>query len=113
MRSFKGLFMLIITNLLVFLTLAISGSILINFVLPAFGIDLRGSVATYQFAWAMVFGFGGAFISLWMSKPMAKRMYKMQQVTNPSTPKEHLVFNTVKELSQRAASDAGSMGLLG
>ncbi|WP_167631881.1 protease HtpX [Mariprofundus ferrooxydans] len=102
MRSFKGLFMLIITNLLVFLTLAISGSILINFVLPAFGIDLRGSVATYQFAWAMVFGFGGAFISLWMSKPMAKRMYKMQQVTNPSTPKEHLVFNTVKELSQRA-----------
>jgi len=102
MRSFKGLFMLIITNLLVFLTLAISGTILINFVLPAFGIDLRGSVATYQFAWAMVFGFGGAFISLWMSKPMAKRMYKMQQVTDPSTPKERLVYNTVKELSQKA-----------
>jgi len=102
MRSFKGLFMLIITNLLVFLTLAISGTILINFVLPAFGIDLRGSVATYQFAWAMVFGFGGAFISLWMSKPMAKRMYKMQQVTSPTTPKEYLVYNTVKELSQKA-----------
>ncbi|MDQ6992506.1 MAG: protease HtpX [Mariprofundus sp.] len=102
MRSFKGLFMLIITNLLVFLTLAISGSILINFVLPAFGIDLRGSVATYQFAWAMVFGFGGAFISLWMSKPMAKRMYKMQQITEPTTEKERLVYNTVKELSQTA-----------
>ncbi|PIP03047.1 MAG: protease HtpX [Zetaproteobacteria bacterium CG12_big_fil_rev_8_21_14_0_65_54_13] len=102
MRSFKGLFMLIITNLLVFLTLAISGTILINFVLPAFGIDLRGSVATYQFAWAMVFGFGGAFISLWMSKSMAKRMYKMQQVTDPTTPKERLVYNTVRELSQKA-----------
>jgi len=102
MRSFKGLFMLIITNLLVFATLAISGSILINFVLPMFGIDLRGNVATYQFAWAMVFGFGGAFISLWMSKPMAKRMYKMQQVTNPTTEKEKLVYDTVQELAQQA-----------
>ena len=102
MRSFKGLFMLIVANLLVFLTLAISGTILINFVLPHFGIDLRHSVATYQFAWAMVFGFGGAFISLWMSKPMARRMYKMQQVTEPSTPKERLVYNTVREISQRA-----------
>jgi len=102
MRSFKGIFMLIVTNLLVFLTLAISGSILINFVLPMFGIDLRGSVATYQFAWAMVFGFGGAFISLWMSKWMAKRMYKMQQVTNPGTDKERLVYNTVQELAQQA-----------
>jgi heat shock protein HtpX len=101
MRSFKGLFMLIITNLLVFLTLAISGSIIINFILPAFGIDMRGSFATSQFAWAMVFGFGGAFVSLWMSKPMAKRMYRMQQVINPTTPKERLVYNTVQELAAR------------
>ncbi|MDQ6988189.1 MAG: protease HtpX [Mariprofundaceae bacterium] len=101
MRGFKGIFMLIVTNLLVFLTLIISGGILINFVLPAFGIDMRGSFASYQFAWAMVFGFGGAFISLLMSKPMAKRMYKMQQVTEPSTAKEKLVYNTVRELAER------------
>ncbi len=101
MRSFKGIFMLIITNLLVFLTLVISGNIIINFILPAFGIDMRGSFASSQFAWAMVFGFGGAFISLWMSKPMAKRMYKMQQVINPTTEKERLVYNTVKELAER------------
>jgi len=94
MRSFKGIFLLIITNLLVFLTLIISGNILIHFVLPAFGVDMRGSFASYQFAWAMVFGFGGAFISLLMSKPMVKRMYKMQQVTQPSTPKERLVYET-------------------
>jgi len=101
MRAFKGIFMLILTNLLVFLTLIISGNILIHFVLPAFGIDLRGSITSMQFGWAMVFGFGGAFISLLLSKPMAKRMYKMQQVTEPSTPKEKLVFNTVQELAQR------------
>jgi len=101
MRGFKGIFMLILTNLLVFLTLIISGNILINFVLPAFGIDFRGSFTSYQFAWAMVFGFGGAFISLLLSKPMAKRMYKMQQVTEPSTPKEKLVYNTVRDLAKR------------
>jgi len=101
MRSLKGIFLLIITNLLVFLTLIISGNILIHFVLPAFGIDMRGTFASYQLAWAMVFGFGGAFISLWMSKPMAKRMYKMQQVESPSTPKERLVYDTVRELAER------------
>jgi len=102
MRGFKGIMLLILTNLLVFFTLIISGNILIHVVLPMFGIDLRGSFASYQFAWAMVFGFGGAFISLWMSKPMAKRMYRMQQVTSPSTPKEKLVYDTVAQLSQRA-----------
>jgi len=101
MRAFKGIFMLILTNLLVFLTLIISGNILIAFVLPAFGIDLRGSITSMQFAWAMVFGFGGAFISLLLSKPLAKRMYKMQQVTTPRTPKERLVYSTVQELARR------------
>jgi len=101
MRSFKGIFLLIIANLLIFTTLSISGTILINFILPAFGIDLRGSLAGMDFAWAMVFGFGGAFISLWMSKPMIKRSMQMQQVIHPATNKERVVFNTVQELAQR------------
>lgn len=101
MRSFKGIALLVITNLLIFLTLAISGNIIIYFILPAFGIDVRGSVATSQFAWAMVFGFGGAFISLFLSKYMAKRGMRMQQVTEPKTAKEAIVFNTVKELAAR------------
>jgi len=101
MRSLKGIGLLIITNLLIMFTLIISGNILINFVLPQFGIDLRGSVATHEFAWALVFGFGGAFISLFMSKWLAKRGMKMQQITTPSTPKEKIVFDTVKQLAER------------
>jgi len=101
MQWFKGIFLLIITNLLIFFTLAITGTILIDFVLPKFGIDVRDSVATYEFAWAMVFGFGGAFISLFMSKWLAKRGMRMQQITTPSTAKEKVVFNTVNELSKR------------
>jgi len=102
MRWFKGIFLLIVANLLIFFTLAVTGTILINFVLPQFGIDLRGSVYTYDFAWAMVFGFGGAFISLWLSKFLVKRSYKMQQVIQPSTAKEKLVFESVQELSRRS-----------
>lgn len=100
MRGLKGIFLLIITNVLIFATLAITGTILIEVVLPNFGIDLRGSVTTFDFAWAMVFGFGGAFISLFMSKFLAKRGMRMQQITSPSTPKEKVVYNTVAELAQ-------------
>lgn len=101
MRWFKGVFLLIIANLLIFFTLAITGTILIQFVLPAFGIDLRGSIASQDFAWAMVFGFGGAFISLWLSKFIAKRGMRMQQVVQPATPKEKLVFEAVQDLARR------------
>lgn len=101
MRWFKGVFLLIAANLLIFFTLAITGTILIQFVLPAFGIDLRGSIASQDFAWAMVFGFGGAFVSLWLSKFIAKRGMQMQQVVQPSTPKEKLVFETVQQLARR------------
>jgi len=101
MKAFKGIGLLIITNLLVMFTLIISGTILINFILPMFGIDLRDSFASMNFAWSLVFGFGGAFISLFMSKWLAKRGMKMQQVTNPSTAKEKLVFETVQALAQR------------
>ena len=101
MRWFKGIFLLIIANVLIFFTLAVTGNILIQVVLPSFGIDLRGSIATHEFAWAMIFGFGGAFISLFMSKFLAKRGMRMQQVTQPSTPKEKIVYETVRELAQR------------
>lgn len=101
MRWLKGISLLIIANILIFFTLAVTGTVLIQVVLPAFGIDLRGTVATYEFAWAMIFGFGGAFIALFMSKWLAKRGMRMQQVTHPSTPKEKLVYETVREIAQR------------
>jgi len=102
MRALKGIFLLIVANFLIFFTLVISGTILINFVLPSFGIDLRGSLNTMDFAWAMIFGFGGAFISLLFSKTFARRLYRMQRVEQPATAKERLVFDTVQELARRA-----------
>jgi heat shock protein HtpX len=101
MRSFKGIAMLIIANILIMVTLAISANILIYFILPMFGIDVSNTFEARQLTFAAVFGFGGAFISLWMSKWLAKRGQKMQQVVNPSTAKEKLVYETVQALAER------------
>ena len=101
MKSLKGIGLLIITNILIMVTLGISANILVYYVLPQFGIDVRGSFEARQLMFAAVFGFGGAFISLWMSKWFAKCAYKMQQVVNPSTPKEKLVYETVQALAER------------
>ena len=101
MKSLKGIGLLIITNILIMITLMISGTIIVNFILPAFGIDVRNSFASMNFTWSLVFGFGGAFISLFMSKWLAKRGMQMQQVTNPSTPKEKLVYETIQALAER------------
>jgi len=101
MRSFKGIAMLIIANILIMVTLAISANILIYFILPMFGIDVSNTFEARQLTFAAVFGFGGAFISLWMSKWLAKRGQKMQQVVDPSTAKEKLVYETVQALAER------------
>lgn len=101
MGSLKGIGMLIIANILIMVTLAISANIMVYYILPMFGIDVSGSFEARQLTFAAVFGFGGAFISLWMSKWLAKRGAKMQQVINPSTPKEKLVYDTVEALAKR------------
>lgn len=101
MKSLKGIALLIVANLLIFTTLFISFQILVNIVLPFFGIDIRGSVNASTLLWALVLGFGGAFISLLMSKQMARMGMQMQRIETPQTPKEHLVYNTVAEIAQR------------
>ncbi len=102
MRSFKGIGLLILANILIFVTLSITVPILINIVLPLFGIDLRGSVTSYQLIWALVIGFGGAFASLAFSKQIARwSMPNRVQITQPRSHAEQVVYGTVQEISQR------------
>jgi len=101
MKSLKGIGLLILTNILIMATLMITGTVLVNIILPMFGIDVSHSFNAMNLTWSLVFGFGGAFISLFMSKWMVKRGMQMQQITNPSTAKEKLVYETVQSLAQR------------
>ncbi|MCA9470860.1 MAG: protease HtpX [Nitrospirales bacterium] len=101
MKSLKGIGLLLLANILIFVTLSITFTVLSEFVLPAFGIDLRGAIAQQDLLWAFVFGFGGAFISLAFSKQMAKSMLNCQQITHPRTQAEMLLFETVQKISAR------------
>jgi heat shock protein HtpX len=105
-KKFKGIGLLILANILIMLTLSLTVPLLVNIVLPAFGIDVRGSVDAYMLVWAGVFGFGGAFISLAFSKQFARAMLgERYQVTEPKTRPEEVVFQTVRELAQRLHVD--------
>jgi len=101
LKKLKGMGLLILANVLIFLTLSLTFPLVINVLLPAFGIDVRGSVDQTQLVWAMVIGFGGAFISLAFSKQFSRAMLDCYQITEPKTRQEEVVFQTVRELAQR------------
>jgi len=101
MKRMKGIFLLLAANILIMVTLSITVPILINVILPMFGIDLRGSVDLSTLVWAALFGFGGAFISLAFSKQMARLMIDCQQITQPRTHAEQVIYGSVQEIAQR------------
>jgi heat shock protein HtpX len=101
LKKLKGIGLLLVANLLISITLYIVFQVLANVVLPAFGIDIRGSVNEYMLLYAGVLGFGGAFVSLAFSKQFARAMLDCYQVTEPKTRQEAVVFQTVRELAQR------------
>ena len=94
----KRILLLIVTNLAVMLVLGIVASLLgVNRFLTANGLNL-----TALLGFAAIMGFGGAFISLLISKPMAKWTTGAQVITQPQSADEAWLVDTVKQLSQRA-----------
>ena len=75
----KRIFLFLLTNLLIIATL----SILLNLICAALGIN-PNQYYSYMLIYSVLFGFGGAFISLFMSKWMAKRMMGLQ-IIDPRT----------------------------
>ena len=62
------------------------------------GLDLGNLLA-----FAAVFGFSGAIISLLISKPMAKWSTKAKVITEPRNEQEQWLFNTVDDLAKKAS----------
>lgn len=89
-----GLFLA--TNLAILIVLGI----VMNIVLPAFGVQ----PSQYQslFVFAAVFGFGGAFISLAMSKWLAKRSVGAHTITQPRNSTEQWLIYTVTAQAKKA-----------
>jgi len=94
----KRILLFLATNIAVMLVLSISASILgVNKFLTANGLDF-GTLLGF----AAVMGFGGAFISLWLSKPMAKWSTGAQVIGTPKNEVEHWLVNTVSRQTQAA-----------
>ncbi len=101
MKKLKGIGLLLLSNILIIATLSITFTILSQVILPYFGIDIRGIVSGPNLLFASFFGFGGAFLSLALSKWLAKKMVGATQITHPRTQAEILVFETIQKISER------------
>jgi heat shock protein HtpX len=94
----KRIVLFLLTNIAVMLVLSIVTSVLgLDQVLAANGLDL-----TRLLAFSAVFGFGGAIISLLMSKSMAKWSTSAHVIDNPRNESESWLVATVKKLADKA-----------
>ena len=92
----KRVFYFLITNLAIVLVLSITMRLLgVEPFLNANGLNLNSLLI-----FAAVMGFGGAFISLAISKWSAKQMSGAVTIENPKTPDEIWLMNIVKKQSQ-------------
>jgi len=85
------------TNFAIVLVLGV----FLNVILPAFGVQLSNT--GFYMVLALAFGMGGSFISLMMSKWVAKRATGAQVITQPGSREEQWLMQTV----ERLARDAG------
>jgi heat shock protein HtpX len=94
----KRIALFVLTNLAIVLLLGFVTSVLgVNRFLTARGLDLG-----MLLAFAAVIGFGGAFISLLISKPIAKWTTGARVIDRPGNAMESWLLDTVRALSSKA-----------
>ena len=94
----KRIFLFLVTNIAIMVILSITLRILgVDSLLAQNGSDLNINALVI---FSGVFGFGGAFISLAISKWMAKRMTGAIVIDNPSTNIEKWLMETVEKQSK-------------
>ena len=103
----KRILLFVLTNLAVVLVLGVVASLLgVNKYLTANGLNL-GALLGY----ALIMGFGGAIISLLISKPVAKWSSGVQVIEQPSNADEKWLVDTVRHLSEKAGIGMPEVGI--
>ncbi|MFW2177938.1 MULTISPECIES: protease HtpX [unclassified Moraxella] len=100
-----GLFLL--TNLAVMVVFGI----IMNIIAPMLGLNLRGGGMTGLLIMCFAYGMIGSFISLFMSKWLAKRSTGTQVITQPSTQMETWLVDTVRRQAQNVNIDMPEVGI--
>jgi heat shock protein HtpX len=94
----KRILLFVVTNLAVMLVLGIAASVLgVNRFLTANGLNLG-----MLLAFAALMGFGGAIISLLISKPVAKWSTGAKVINDSTDPTHRWIVSTVQNFSQKA-----------
>jgi heat shock protein HtpX len=103
----KRIFLLVATNIAIMLVLSI--------VVSVFGFDRyltrEGLNLQVLLVFSAVLGFGGAFISLLLSKWMAKASMGVQVITDPRTEDERWLVNTVRAQALQAGIGMPEVGI--
>ncbi len=103
----KRIFLFVVTNLAVVALLSV-----VVFILERiFGVHLAGGGRGGLLVFAAVFGFGGALISLALSKWTAKRMMGVRVITAPQNDAERWLLTTVKRLADQAQVGMPEVGI--
>jgi heat shock protein HtpX len=103
----KRVFLFLVTNLAVVVLLGIVAHLLgLDRYLTAQGLNLGGLLM-----FAALFGFGGALISLSISKWTAKRMMGVRVIEQPRNAAESWLFSTVKQHADRAGIGMPEVGV--
>jgi heat shock protein HtpX len=103
----KRIFLFLATNLAVIVVLGIVASLLgVNRYLTANGLNLSALLA-----FAFVMGFGGAIISLLISKPMAKWTSGVRVISGTEGADEAWIVETVRKQAERAGIGMPEVGV--
>ncbi|RGE45883.1 protease HtpX [Comamonas testosteroni] len=103
----KRIALFLLTNIAVVVVLGIVASLLgVNRYLTANGLNL-GALLGFAF----IMGFGGAIISLLISKPMAKWTSGVQVINEPRNADEAWIVNTVRGFADKAGIGMPEVGI--
>jgi len=106
-ETMKRILLFVLTNVMVVAVLGVVASLLgVNRFLTSNGLNLGALLG-----FALVMGFGGAIISLLISKPMAKWTSGVRVINQPSNADEAWIVDTVRKLSEKAGIGMPEVGI--
>jgi heat shock protein HtpX len=103
----KRIFLFLVTNLAVLALL----TLVIFIIEQVFGVHLARGNLSGLLVFAAICGFGGALISLALSKWTAKRMMGVRVITAPQSDLERWLIGTVKRLADQAGVGMPEVGI--
>jgi heat shock protein HtpX len=106
-ETMKRIILFVLTNVMVVAVLGIVASLLgVNRYLTSNGLNLSALLG-----FALIMGFGGAIISLLISKPMAKWTSGVRIINQPQNVDEAWIVETVRRLSDKAGIGMPEVGI--